>query len=428
MDAEQLTPDQHPLSGAQRLTLGNYSELHSFVLPSVSVTTQLDANGGAAGDGGLSSVTYLLGSLDLHHVSGRSELQLNYTGGGMLSTGGDENALIQDLELSDNFRWQRWSLLMGDQVSYLSESSFGFGGVGGLGFLNANPQPGPGGVASGSLPSLDTVLTPSQTIPTASVPRLSNTALAQVEYDLSPRSSWTVFGSYGLLRFFGEGYVNSSNTLLQTGYNYQVSPQTSIAVLYRLNVFQFTNLGQGIDDHVVQLSYARRVTGRLSFQFAAGPDVEMIRGPLTGSSTHLLWSLDSSLGYSLGRTALSLSFDRMVTGGSGVLVGAETNQAQGTLVRNLSQTWQGSVAVGYANNRSLLEIAANPAQPLLNYWYSVIRASHQLLPGMSFFVAYGAQLQGTDTYACDAMNCGASSITQELSLGFNWGLRPIALR
>ena len=426
MDSEQLTPDQHPQTGVQRLTLGQYSELHSFVLPSVSLTTQLDINTGGSN---VSSLTYLLGNLDLHHVAGRSELLLNYTGGGMISTyGADANAVIQNLEFSDSFRGQRWSLLMADQVSYLSESSFGFGGVGGLGFLGSASQSGPSGVASGSLPSLDTVLIPSQTIPTAAVPRLSNTALAQVEYDLSPRSSWTAFGSYGLLRFFGAGFVSSSNALFQTGYNYQVSPQSSIGVLYRLNVFQFTNLGQGIDDQVVQLSYARRVTGRLSFQLAAGPDMEMIHGPLTGPSTQLLWSLDSSLGYALNRTALSLSYDHLVTGGSGVLVGAETNEVQGTVVRNFSQTWQGSVSMGYANNRSMLEAAVNTLQPLVSDWYGVVRVSDQLRPGMSFFVAYGARLQGTNTDVCSAMNCGTNSITHEISLGFNWGLRPIALR
>src|ERR1700756_129160 len=126
----QVSTDQLPLTGVQPLSLGNAWKTQNFLLPSFNVSTQFADYNGA------SSVTYLLGHLDLHHVSSRSELVLDYTGGGMLSTAGsDSNSVIQDLELSDSFKWQRWSLLLGDEGGYLSRSPFGFGGVGGLGFL-----------------------------------------------------------------------------------------------------------------------------------------------------------------------------------------------------------------------------------------------------------------------------------------------------
>ncbi len=44
MDSEQLTPDQCPLTAVQGLTLGQYSEPRSFLLPSINITTQLDTN------------------------------------------------------------------------------------------------------------------------------------------------------------------------------------------------------------------------------------------------------------------------------------------------------------------------------------------------------------------------------------------------
>ncbi len=52
---------------------------------------------------------YVLGNLDLTHVSNRSKLLVHYTGGGMLSS--YMNSAVQDMEFSYTYGWQRWSLL-----------------------------------------------------------------------------------------------------------------------------------------------------------------------------------------------------------------------------------------------------------------------------------------------------------------------------
>jgi hypothetical protein len=49
-------------------------------------------------------------------------------------------------------------------------------------------------------------------------------------------------GSYGMLNFLGAGYINSTERALQTGYNYLLSPQSSIAVIYRYDDFRFMYL------------------------------------------------------------------------------------------------------------------------------------------------------------------------------------------
>ena len=228
--------------------------------------------------------SYLLGSLDLSHVTDRSQLLVHYTGGGMFSS--YVNSAIQDLEFSYNFKWQRWSLLVGDQVSYLSQSPFGFGGVGGLAFLNGNSQLNLGLFLNPSW-------TPNQTIPTIIVPRLSNTVVSQIEYKLSPRSSWTASGSFGTLNFLGAGYINSTQAQFQTGYNYLINPAKLGRSDLPLRCLPVHLSRQAIQDHVVQLGYGRYVTGRLSFRVAAGPSVEMLRGVITGYGNRLSWAVDS---------------------------------------------------------------------------------------------------------------------------------------
>jgi hypothetical protein len=410
----QVSGNNRPLSGVQEPTLGPNMGARNFLLPSISVMSQMSTNSSGSGYSRPTAFSYVLGTLDLNHVSDRSELLVHYTGGGTFSS--YLNSAIQDLEFSYNFRWRRWSLLVGDQVSFLSESSFGFGGVGGLAFLNGVSQ------------FLNSALTPNQTIPTILVPRLSNTLVSQIEYTLSPRSSWTAAGSYGTLNFLGIGYINSTNALFQTGYNYLVSPQSSVAVIYRFDAFRFTNFPQRIEDHVVQLGYARYVTGRVSFQLAAGPSMEMLQGVVSGSSNLLSWALDSSLSYRMDQTTLILSYDHLVTGGSGVLVGAQTGQAEATVERKLSPRWQGSASLGYAKNRSLLPAATNLGKQQYDSWYGAVRFNRQLRPGTAFFVSYGARRQVMNAPACATPSCGTNSIGHEVSAGFNFGLRPILFR
>src|SRR6202030_3866427 len=136
------------------------------------------------------------------------------------------NSAVQDLQFSYDYKWQRWSLLVGDEGNYLSESPFGFGGVGGLAFLGGIAESGLGG------PFFNSILTPNQTIPTIIVPRVSNTAVSQIEYTVSPRSTWTASGSFGTLNFLGVGFIDSNQGQFQSGYNYLLNPESSVTVIY----------------------------------------------------------------------------------------------------------------------------------------------------------------------------------------------------
>jgi len=403
----QVAADDRPLSGVQEMTMGSNMGVRNFILPSINVVSSVALNSSASGPDRPTTFTDVLGTLNLSHMSDRSEIHLDYTGGEMLSS--YLNSVVQNLDFSYSFKWQRWSLLEGEQISYLSESPFGFGGVGGLAFLN-----GPDGVP---IPFL-----------TASLTRLSNTVVSQIEYNLSPRSSWTASGSFGVLNFLGAGYIDSTEGQFQTGYNYSVSPQSSIALIYRFDAFRFTYLSQSIEDHVVQLGYGHYVTGRMSFQVAAGPSVEMLRGLVTGYGNRYSWALESLLNYHLDRTTLLFAYDHLVTGGSGVLVGAQTGQFEATVERELTPRWRASATMGYATNESLIPTTPTSGVQHFNSWYVAARINRQLRPRMDFFVTYGAQVQATNAAACTTPNCGTNSIGHEISIGFNFGLRPILFR
>ncbi len=82
--------------------------------------------------------------------------------------------------------------------------------------------------------------------------------------------------------------------------------------------YRYAGTNQAINDHMVQLSYARRVTGRLAFQVAAGPEFTrfdtpiLVSGSSSAQTSQLEWSLSTSLTYQLARaTGLGLSYSCM---------------------------------------------------------------------------------------------------------------------
>jgi hypothetical protein len=153
----------------------------------------------------------------------------------------------------------------------------------------------------------------------------------------------------------------------------------------------------------------------------------MLRGVFTGSANNLSWALDSALNYKWDRTTLSFRFDRLVTGGSGVLFGAQTGQVEATIERTLSPRWGVSASIGYATNASLIPIAAPSITQNYNSWYAAVRFNHQMSPTTNLFLSYGARLQAMNATACTTPNCGGNFISHEISAGITFGLRPISL-
>ena len=425
------TADTRPLSGAEQFTLGESPTRHSYLLPSVDFRSQADTNGASSlGSGQLVSQNSILGTLALQRITRRSQLRLSYVGGGTVSTGGSSsvgqnnlNTVIQQFGASQTIDWRRWSLLLSDQMSYLPESSFGLG-QGGLGSFG----PTVGGSLNGLVPGLESALTPNQSILTPRGGRISNTVVGQVEYHVSPRSLITTTGDYGVLHFLDSGLLNSNNAIFLAGYDYQVTQRDTFGVIYHFSVLRFSSLDRSVDDHVAQLAYGRRITGRLAFRLAAGPEVGLLRDSVTGSSNRVSWNLTSSLDYQLERTGLLFSYNRGTTGGAGVLAGAETDEVRGVVSRSLSRIWRGTLDFGYANNRSLDAGRGAFSRQSLDTWYGGVQLTRPIGRGADIFLGYTAQFQNSGVGFCAGGGCGRSLVRHLITLGFSWRLHPIELR
>src|SRR6201984_2899022 len=189
---DTLQPDERPLTGIQQLTVGTPMEKHSYWVPGVSYYNFIQSNAQSQGGGsGWTSSNYLAGNSSLLENWTRSQLAVNYSGGGNFSTDSTVgNGWFQQFGVTQTVNWERVQLTLLDQFAYLPQSQFGFGAGTGL------AQPGIGGSLAVGSTGLGVGLDPSQSIFTAIGPRYSNTFGTQVNYLLSPRSSVTIGGLY----------------------------------------------------------------------------------------------------------------------------------------------------------------------------------------------------------------------------------------
>src|ERR1700733_2589798 len=74
-DTQELTPDTRSLTGAEDLSLGTMAPTHSYWQPHLSVAVTLGSNPDySTGSSGWGTWTSLLGGVDIHHISGVSDM------------------------------------------------------------------------------------------------------------------------------------------------------------------------------------------------------------------------------------------------------------------------------------------------------------------------------------------------------------------
>jgi len=346
---EGLQPDERPLTGFQQPTIGTPPERHSYWIPGISYTNFIQSNALTFGGGNnWNSTSYVTGNLSLLHNWSRSQLALNYSGGRVFSS--DPllgSGQFEQLSAVQAFDWRRWQLTLLDQFAYLPLSQFGFGAGTGI------ATPGVGGPLVPITPGLQNGFAPNQSIFTTIGPQYSNTFGPQITYKLTPRGSFAISGVLGVLRFTNPGNIESNQVILNAGYTYRLSKRDTVGLSYRFSAYHFINLPQAIGDHVVQVAYGKKVTGRLALQLSGGPELSEFRTPPgVGAKSGYLWGSGSAnLSYSFSFGSLSLSYLHGVNNGGGAFVGGTTDQTTGSAARRLSRLWSGNTSLGYARNR-----------------------------------------------------------------------------
>jgi hypothetical protein len=420
-DPNALQPDNRPLTGMQTPTLGSQQFRHSYWVPGFEYGNLIQSRSLVANPSpGWSSNNFLAGNLSVLSTWSRAQLSLNYSGGGFLST--DQavgNGYFHELGVIQAFDWRRWHLHFLDQFSYLPEARFGFGGAISMGVTGIDSRLAP------ALPDLGINLVPNQSIFASFGTRYSDAFATQVGYALTSRSSITVAGSYGFLRFLDPGGVNTEETVANIGYDYALTRTDTIGVLYRFTSYHFDGASQAIGNQIINIAYGRKITGRLALQLSGGPEIVSFRVPINGVTSQVLPYAAAALSYGEPRGQVSLNYARGVSDGSGVLVGSNTDQLTIAGNHRLSRSWNLLGNLGYALNRSL---AASPsaANQSFGSWVVTTGLTHPFGPNASLSLGYTARIQ-TSNQACIA-TCNTNFTQHQISLGFQWNTRPFVIR
>jgi len=425
-DLQKPSPDARSLAGAEEFSLGPTILRRSFWQPLLSVTSTVDTNPLTATTPRTSDLTTwssAYAGIDVKRISRQSDLTLSYLGGGLISNDGTaKNSVVQQFELGEKLISGRSTFSLFDLVNQLPETSFGFS------------LPSSVNLPGGQAVSLQPILTPNQSILTTRGERIGNASVVEFDRELTRRSSLTFVGAYSLLRFLdGNSFLNYGEATFQGGYDHQLSRHDTIGLLYRFSELRFNNAGQPIDAHAAQLSYGRR-DGRFAFRVAGGPGVSFFRTvsaagatPATSSSRRVYWTLDTSMSCQKGRTTFGLEYDRSLSGGAGVLPGAMTNQASGSLNSQFSRALVGGVNVGYARNQGLNSPTAPVSAQIYNYWFSGVNLSHPFGRWTTLDLGYRVQFQDSNAGFCIGATCGKNFVRHTGSIGLSWRSRPIPI-
>jgi len=413
--------DNGPLTGLQSPTLGTVQSPHNYWIPGFQYGSTIQNGDAGTGSTGWFSDHYFAANVSLLEQWSGAQFALNYAGGGFVTTQtGQDNGWYQQLAVAQTFEGKRWQVQLLDQFSYLPVSQFGFGGGTGLGL------PGVGGTTGPSVPGVGGSVAPNQSIYAAVGPRYTNSWTTQFTYQTSARSSVTVGGSYGLLRFTQSGNVDTDTYIGNVGYNYQLTKEDTIGAFYRFTAYHFQNEPEAIGDHIINVAYGRKITRRLALQLNGGPEISTYRVAIGGQKRTTAGSGGANLTYGFQQGDVTLSYFHGLNSGSGVLIGSNSDQFTVTASRRVTRVWNVHGNFGYAKNRPLT--SQTGAQGIgYDSFYAGAGVDRPITREVNFSVAYTAQIQKASATVCTGTGCDNSSTQHVITFNLQWHTRPLVL-
>ena len=423
-NAPILNPDNPPLSGLDEPSLELKTASRSFVSPMLLAAESGDSNGqNLIGGSGAEAITTLMGALDLQKFWPKSDLFLEYVGGAGIGNDPYYVRQLQAAGLEAVTRWRTGELTLHDAFSYLpdgsyyAETSIGFPGYG----IAA------GGLGLNTLPGMFHFNSTATGIGVGDIPRLQNTALADIVQAITPRSAVTVVGAYSNSHFYHntDDLVNGDQTTIEAGYSHLVSRHDQVAVIYAWQLFRFPlNAGGEIYNQVVNLRWSHTISGRMSFVGEVGPQYTDLR---YGGVSHTSWSPAGRavFRYRFEHASLMASYEKFVSQGSGFFAGADTQVAQVSLRRPLGRTYDLLVEAGYSHNTRLQPIVlAGVAANSYDEEFAGATIRKHFGRNFDLFAAYRFGEVSFDAQVALSGSVGKTNQRQIGTVGLEWHPKP----
>lgn len=427
------TATMPPMSGAEALSPGSSTPARSYLLPALEWTGYGDTNPtSSTGHSNVFLQSTLTGSLTLQEVKEHSQLNLGYSAGAFFYSKSLEsspnsnnitNGSFHELNLTEQVTSRHWSTLLGEQGMYMPESPMGFFGLGGLTSFGS----GLGGNYLANSPEISPLLESNQSILTGTGRRFTSMTMSQIEFKPTNRSDFTVTGSFGTLQFLDPGFTDDHYWTFLAGYDHQISPRSEFSVNYIHDLIGFNGTNLAILNRGMMLGFGHQIAGKFSLQLSAGPTLNQIAQPQGSVVTRSFWSTYDSLEYTSLRNSVGLSFTRYITGGSGVVRGAETDLTNVTFGRNFWRRFHTTLNFGHSYNQSLVQEVSTQRRTQYELWQAGATISRELGDHLSVYVNYYAQRQISNLPQCSVESCALVLRRQVGGIGINYHTRPIRI-
>jgi hypothetical protein len=178
----------------------------------------------------------------------------------------------------------------------------------------------------------------------------------------------------------------------------------------------------------VHAAYGRKITGRLALQLLGGPEITTFRIPVRGQTRRVSPSGSATLSYAWGANNLSLTYSHGVSNGGGAQVGANSDQVQTGLDRQISRYWHGNINFGYARNEGLGNFSGlSQNMQAFDSYYVGGGLGRPLGRNSTLLLGYTARIQSSNQAVCAAGTCSTNYTQHQVSVGFSWHARPFGL-
>jgi hypothetical protein len=432
-NAPILDPENPPISGLDQPSLEMRTATRSFFSPGLQVSETADTNPNAQlGVSTVKSVSHVLGALDLQRFWPKSDLLAEYLGGGAFySSGPDQVRQLHALAALGVTRWRTGQLTLRESFSYLPEGSFSLGAGGGAPGLGLAREGLGNGLLGGGLPGTRQ-LGNGDFGSIGLVPRMDNTAIADVVQSLTPRTAFTVISAFSLAHFLDAkaDLINSEQWTFEGGFSHLLGRRDQVAAVYAFQDFLFPlATGGDVQVHVVNLRYGRTLSGRMSLVLGAGPQYIMINEPGIGT-THR-WSLSAlaRLHYKFPRTTASLSYEKYTTAGSGFFAGADSQVARLSATRPLGRTWEIFGDLGYSYHKRLQQefFGGTSGQHYRDGFIGAVLRKHLGRNFGVFGTFHFNELAFDNSFCLTGGSCSRISNRNTATIGVDWHPRPVPI-
>jgi hypothetical protein len=359
-------------------------------------------------------MSYATGDASYANTGKRFPFSMQYGGGYGWAWAGPPSAgnVFQHLSLSQGMVGRTWNLMASDNVSYTFETpTTGFSGVPGIG----EPIGGTG-----------TPTPPDQTILTVNTRSIDNMTTLGFGHRLDSATTLNLSGASGQMLYIDNDGQNMDTYMASAGVTRRLSARNSFSGQYSFSRFNYVGSFQVANTapisysqaNTVQFSLSRQWNAHLVTSASAGPQwISSSNSAIMPTSTNVAANASVSDTFRYGTA--SLMYSHGTTGGSGYMLGAESDIVMANFGRSIGKNLNVGVTGSYMRTAGLNNSGATSGE------YGGAQATRMLGRYFNVYASYTAANQSSSLLnAPNVLN----TLLQTIGFGIGYSPREIRLK